>query len=165
MKKWKSLSHLDDPNIFGTLLLGFQGEEREHLQELFEDACRKHYHLFDDKFWFTDLDADLLIESILPCIRRVFASFFIQTPNLFGQDPKRLELFQLQFNLEEFLIEIKTKLTDNIDKLNDFENLDKVSTLLHIIVENYVAGKINLTKVTNPTQMIRQIKLEKHLKI
>lgn len=165
MKKWKSLSHLDDPNIFGTLLLGFQGEEREHLQELFEDACRKHYHLFEDEFWFQDLNGDMPIEYILPCIRRAFASFFIQTPNLLQHDPKRLELFQIQFNLEEFLNEVKIKLISNFNKLDDFENLDIASTLLHIIVENYVAGKINLTKVTNPTQMVRQIKLEKHLKI
>jgi len=165
MKKFTSLTQLETPEIFEDLLQGVLDEEKQHLKELFQDACRKHYHLFDDKFWFKDLDGDMLIEYILPCIRRVFASFFIQTPNLFGQDPKRLELFQLQFNLEEFLIEIKTKLMNNIDKLNDFENLDKASTLLHIIVENYVAGKINLTKVTNPTQMIRQIKLEKHLKI
>ncbi len=165
MKKFTSLTQLEIPEIFEALLQGVHDEEKQHLKELFQDACRKHYLLFDDKFWFKDLDGDMPIEYVLPSIRRVFASFFIQTPNLFGQDPKRLELFQLQFNLEEFLIEIKTKLMDNIDKLNDFENLDKASTLLHLIVDNYVAGKIKLTKVSNPTQMIRDIKLEKHLKI
>ena len=101
MKNWTSLSQLEDPQIFGALLQGIGGEERDHLEELFQDACRKHSHLFDDEFWFKDFKGDLPIEYVLPSIRRVFASFFIQTPNLFQHDPKRLELFQLQFNLEE----------------------------------------------------------------
>lgn len=165
MRDWKSLSQLEDRQVFSVLLQGVHGEQRQHLQELFQDACRNYSHLFEDEFWFKDLNGDMPIEYVLPSIRRAFASFFIQTPNLLHQDPKRLELFQLQFNLEEFLIDIKTKLTSNIGKLTDFENLDLASTLLHLIVDNYVAGKINSTRVDNPTQAIRDIKLGKHLKI
>ena len=81
-----------------------------------------------------------------------------------GSDPKRVELFQLQFNLDEFLVEISNKIK-TIERLSDFEHIDEASTILQLIVDNYVAGKIKMTYVDNLTQSIREIKLEKHLKI
>lgn len=163
-KKFSSLSDLNDESVFNVLLRGVDGEKRQHLLELMQDACQNHSELFSDDFWFEDLDGDFPIEYVLPAIRRVFASFFIQIPPLLKNDERRVELFQLQFNLEEFLKEVSTK-SQTVKKLSDFEHIDKASTILQLIVDNYVGGKIKLTRVDNLTQTIREIKLEKHLKI
>ena len=161
-KKYSSIVELKDEAIFVALLRGIDGEVRNHLEELMIDTCQSN--LFSDSFWFTELDGDYPIEYVLPAVRRVFASFFIQIPPILGSDPKRVELFQLQFNLDEFLVEISNKIK-TIERLSDFEHIDKASTILQLIVDNYVAGKIKMTYVDNLTQSIREIKLEKHLKI
>ena len=163
--KYSSLKELDSEPIFDALLTGVEGELKEHLRELMQDACHKYDHLFTDSFWFTEIFGGLPIEYVLPALRRVFASFFIQIPPLLKSDQRRVELFQLQFNLEEFLTEVSSKLQGCIQKLDDYEHIDKASTALHLIVDNYVGGKIILTRVDNITQVIRQIKLEKHFKI
>lgn len=164
-KKYSSLKELESEPVFDALLTGVEGELREHLRELMKEACHKYDFLFTDSFWFTDFFGDFPIEYVLPALRRVFASFFIQIPPLLKSDQRRVELFQLQFNLEEFLTEVSNKLEVCIQKLDDYEHIDKASTVLHLIVDNYVGCKIKMTRVDNITQVIRQIKLEKHLKI
>jgi hypothetical protein len=161
-KKYSSIVELQSEPIFNALLKGTEGENRDLLRELMVNTCQSN--LFSDSFWFTELDGDYPIEYVLPAVRRVFASFFIQIPPLLGSDQKRVELFQLQFNLEEFLIEVSNKIK-TIERLSDFEHIDKASTVLQLIVDNYVSGKIKMTRVDNLTQTIREIKLEKHLKI
>jgi len=167
-----SLKDYDNTHVFDTLLQGFQGSLRNQLLELYQDACRIHYHLFEDDFFkqrfFStdeDKDGDNILTFILPAIRRVFVTFFMNVPTLFENDLKRKELFQLQFDLEEFLKELTDKLKNNITILDNFKNLDKGSEILQLIVNDYVSSKIKKSRVNNPTQAIREIKLEKHLKI
>jgi hypothetical protein len=163
-KKFSSLSDFADESVFNALLKGTESDKRQHLLELMQDACQIHSGLFLDDFWFEELEGDYPIEYVLPALRRAFASFFIQIPPLLKNDERRVELFQLHFNLEEFLTEVSTK-AQIVKKLSEFEHIDKASTILQLIVDNYVGGKIKLTRVDNITQVIRQIKLEKHLKI
>ena len=40
-KKYSSLKELDSEPIFDALLTGVEGELREHLRELMQDACHK----------------------------------------------------------------------------------------------------------------------------
>jgi len=161
-KKYSSIVELKDEAISNALLRSINGENRDHLKELMIDTCQSN--LFSDSFWFTELDGDYPIEYVLPAVRKVFVSFFIQIPPILESDPKRVELFQLQFNLDEFLVEISNKIKI-IERFSDFEHIDKPSTVLQFIVDNYVAGKIKMTRVDNLTQSIREIKLQKHLKI
>lgn len=166
MKNWKSLSEFDDVDIFRPLIKGIKDEnQQQQLTKLFQKACQEYSDLFTDDFWFQNYYNESPIEYILPTIRRVYASFFIQTPTLFKAGDKRLELFQLQFNLEEFLKEISAKLEKNIKNLEDFNHLDLASTVLQLIVDNYVAEKVQLSLVYNPTSEIRDIKLQGQLKI
>ena len=160
--KYSSIVELKDEAISNALLRSINGENRDHLKELMIDTCQSN--LFSDSFWFTELDGDYPIEYVLPAVRKVFVSFFIQIPPILESDPKRVELFQLQFNLDEFLVEISNKIKI-IERFSDFEHIDKPSTVLQLIVDNYVAGKIKMTRVDNLTQSIREIKLQKHLKI
>ena len=123
-KKYSSLKELDSEPIFDALLSGVEGELKEHLRELMQDACHKYDNLFTDSFWFTEIFGGLPIEYVLPALRRVFASFFIQIPPLLKSDQRRVELFQLQFNLEEFLTEVSSKLQGCIQKLDDYEHIE-----------------------------------------
>ena len=47
-------------------------------------------------------------------------------------------MFQLQFNLVEFLTFLSDKYIKNHNKLNDFKNLDTDSEILTLIVEDYI---------------------------
>jgi len=173
----KSLSEYDNDDIYDALLVGVKDPEfKKHLLELYQDTCRIHYHLFEDDFFkqrffsdenrvYGDIEGDNILGYILPAIRRVFATFFINIPTIFNNDEKRTELFQLHFNLVEFLTELSEKLKNNITILDDFKNLDRGSEILQLIVNDYVSSKIKKTRINNPTQEIRQIKLERHLKI
>jgi hypothetical protein len=163
-KKFSSLCDFNDESVFNVLLKGIESEKRQHLLELMIDACQIHSNLFLDDFWFEELDGDYPIEYVLPALRRAYASFFIQIPPLLKNDERRVELFQLNFNLEEFLTEVSTK-AQTVKRLSEFEHIDKASTILQLIVDNYVGGKIKMTRVDNLTQTIREIKLEKHLKL
>lgn len=163
-KKFSSLRDFNDESVFNVLLRGIESEKRQHLLELMIDACQIHSDLFSDDFWFEELDGDYPIEYVLPALRRAYASFFIQIPPLLKNDERRVELFQLNFNLEEFLTEVSTK-AQTVKRLSEFEHIDKASTILQLIVDNYVGGKIKMTRVDNLTQTIREIKLEKHLKL
>ena len=166
-RKFSSLCDVfNDESLVNVLLLGIESEKAKLLLDWMRDACQKYSNLFSDDFWFEELDGDYPIEYVLPALRRAYASFFIQIPPLLKNDrfsdqiyKRRVELFQLSFNLEEFLTEVSTK-AQTVKKLSDFEHIDKASTILQIIVDDYVGGKIKMTQVDNLTQSIREIKLK-----
>lgn len=171
MMDFNSLQDYDNDEVYGVMLQGIIGSTlKDQLLGLYQDTCRIHYHLFEDdffkqKFSSSDESKDKIISYILPSVRRVFVTFFMNVPTLFENDPKRKELFQLQFDLEEFLTELSNKLKNNITILDNFKNLDRGSEILQLIVNDYIASKIKTSRVNSPTQAIREIKLEKHLKI
>lgn len=83
-------------------------------------------------------------------------------------ESKRLELFQLQFNLVEFLTFISDKFKKNHNILNDFKNLDTDGEILTLIVEDYIASKISYIlslNVSNIQKEIRDVKISKQLDI
>lgn len=172
MMNFNSLQDNDNDEVYGVMLQGIiESSLSDQLLGLYQDTCRIHYHLFEDDFFkqkffsSEDKDGDNILSYILPSVRRVFVTFFMNVPTLFENDPKRKELFQLQFDLEEFLTELSNKLKNNITILDNFKNLDRGSEILQLIVNDYVASKIKKSRVNNPTQVIREIKIEKHLKI
>ena len=67
-KKYSSLKELDSEPIFDALLSGVEGELKEHLRELMQDACHKYDNLFTDSFWFTEIFGGLPIEYVLPAL-------------------------------------------------------------------------------------------------
>ena len=77
-------------------------------------------------------------------------------------------MFQLQFNLVEFLTFLSDKYIKNHNKLNDFKNLDTDSEILTLIVEDYIASKISYISSMHASDIpveIRDIKISKHLNI
>ena len=177
-KDSKSLKEFDNDNLYDALCKGLNHpDDISHLKDLFKDTTTLHYHLFDDPAFTEkknktedDPEGNHLLEYILPTIRRVYSKFFINPPNMLVSsiENKRLELFQLQFNLVEFLTFLSDKYKKNHNILNDFINIDTDSELLTLIVEDYIASKISYIlslNVSNIQKEIRDVKISKQLDI
>lgn len=175
LKSFSELASLSE-HLFPTLCSGLTAEHSERLTSLFEQALNNYDYLFaDDIFIKVNDDQHCLLEYILPAIRKAYYTFFINLPSLFTHQytstqgkNNRLELFQLQFELEDFLKFLSTKFKKNHNILDDFENLDKYSELLTLIVEEYKASKVSFVASVNSSEIeseIRDIKLTRHLSI
>lgn len=180
MSVLKSLVDLDNEILYSTLCGGINNpEDVKHLKDLFKDATTLHYDLFTDPIFYKKIEgpeSNSVIQYILPTIRRAYSKFFINTPSIFSSANSyssqiknyRLELYQLQFNLREFLEFLSKKFLINYDKLNDFENLDTNSEILTLIVEDYIGSKVSYVSsisVDDLQKEIRDIKLSRHLSI
>lgn len=173
MSVTKSLVELDNEILYSALCGGISNpEDVKHLKDLFKDATTLHYDLFTDPIFFEkkDTDSNIVIEYVLPTLKRAYSKFFINTPGIFSTSihQNRLELYQLQFNLREFLEFLSNKFLKNYDKLNDFENLDTNSEILTLIVEDYIGSKVSYVAsvpVDEIQKEIRDIKLSRHLSI
>jgi hypothetical protein len=170
----KSLSELNDIDLFLVLCKGINNnEDMSNLMNLFKETTTKYSSIFDVEPFITIQDISEenpegynLLEYILPSVKRVYSKFFINLPGLFNNE--RLNLFKLQFNLEEFLLLLKEKFIKNKEVLNNFEYLDKNTEILTLIVDEYVASKVSYVSSINTTKIkeeIRDIKINKHLKI
>lgn len=169
----KSLSELNDAVLFHTLCMGIDIEHTEKLENLFLQTTTKYSNIFDVKPFtekirkpntddYYDQEEINLLEYILPSVKRIYYRFFINTPQLLND--KRLELFQIQFDLEEFLTFLKDKFINNQNALNDFKFLDIYSEILMLIVEEYTVSKIAYTASINKKDInyiLRDIKIQK----
>ena len=178
----KSLKDLDNVVLLDTLLRGLKNEQDSiSLRKLFKETINTHHRLFEHKVFTKTINKTEInpegnnrLEYVLPTVRKVYSKFFIDLPGLFNPTNQylktvkdlRLELYQLQFNLEEFLTELSDKFKKNSKALNDFENLDSTTEIMTLIVENYVAGKLKyaLEKTNSDIQSeIRDTKLNNQL--
>ena len=122
-------------------------------------------HLFEsDEFSgsFYPEDDDTL-DLIFPAISRVWGKVFVDPPKLLKD--KKLELFQLLFDIDDFvgyLIEIMPKVKTS---LIEFDKLDRTAETLVLIVDNYIAGLLEATRNRDDIQMeIRDLRIGKTLK-
>jgi hypothetical protein len=168
----KSLSELNDEVLFHTLCMGINIEHSERLKNFFQQTTTIYSKIFDVKPFIekisinndTDKDVEMinLLEYILPSIKKVYSKFFINPPQLLKD--KRLELFQMQFDLLEFLTFLKEKFITNQNVLKDFKYLDIYSEILMLIVEEYTSSKITYIASINTKDinyLLRDIKIQK----
>lgn len=118
-------------------------------------------------------DEDDIILLILPSIRRVWAKVYVETPRIFempkivtetkGYKPdKRLELFQLYFDIDDFVNYLIDMFHKTKNLLNDFDFLDKTQETLTLIVDNYIASLIQkVINCDNMEQEMRNLKIKK----
>lgn len=152
---YKSLSDINRPLIINAMLEGVSSDEhRSRLSEILKLTCDNYSDLF------SDFDSDSLT-YVLPSIRRVYSLMFIDIPPIFNNDPDRLELFKLSFDLDEFVKYLHDIVIDKSDVLDFFENLDVRSEFLMLVVQNYVSGKIKLTRTNDVKFLLREFKLKK----
>lgn len=170
----KSIRELDNDYMYDLLCKGIVDYD---LQVQFKKICKititQFYHLFDiESFTTKRYPTENIPEGynalvyVLPTLKRVFSKFFIKTPEIF-ENPyytNKLELFKLHFDLVEFLEFFSKKFDKNWNCLVDFEYLDPVSEVLTLIVQDYVAQKVNLVQSTPQseiTSIIRDKKIDK----
>ena len=122
-------------------------------------------HLFEsDEFSgsFYPEDDDTL-DLVFPAIRRVWGKIFVDPPTILKE--KKLELFQLLFDIDDFvdyLIEIMPKVKTS---LIEFDKLDRTAETLVLIVDNYIAGLLEATRNRDDIQMeIRDLRIGKTLR-
>jgi len=122
-------------------------------------------HLFEiDDFSgsFYPEDDDTL-DLIFPAIRRVWGKVFVDPPKLLKEN--KLELFQLLFDIDDFvdyLIKIMPKVKTS---LIEFDKLDRTAETLVLIVDNYIAGLLEATRNRDDIQMeIRDLRISKTLR-
>jgi hypothetical protein len=103
---------------------------------------------------------DDTLELILPAIRRVWAKVFITPPQLLVG--RRLELFQLLFNINDFIDYLVEMLESTRGSLEKFIYLDKCVETLTLIVDNYIAKLIHdVTTCEDQSSEIRDLKINK----
>jgi hypothetical protein len=124
--------------ILDTLCQGVKNTSE--FRDLLEYVIDKKLYLFEG-FEFQgnlyDGDDDLL-DLILPTIRRVWGKVYVTPPSMLRE--KRLQLFELLFDIDEFLDYLVLILPKSSNKLEIFSNLDRTQETLQLIVDNYIAG-------------------------
>ena len=138
---------------------------RESFQNELNQFLDKRSDIFENDLFLGCLyvDDDKIEDLILPSIRRAWASVFIQPPSLFSfksddQYNRRGELFQLLWNIDEFidyLLEILPKVKDT---LKEFEFLDKTAQTLELIVQNYINSLIDKCKTKRGDELLTEIR-------
>ena len=99
-------------------------------------------------------------ELVLPSVRRVFGKIFITPPTILTND--RLQLFQLSFNIDNFLDYLVEMFQKTKMALVEFKFLDREAETLSLLVDNYIAGLIyEMSQVDDIKSEIRHLKIKK----
>jgi len=166
----KSIKELDREQVYNTIVRGIDDLHKDLFLKYCKITLTDYHHLFDiESFTTKRYPTDNLpqgynaLEYVLPTLKRVFYKFFIKTPEIFDNPyfTGKLELFQLHFDLVEFLEFFSRKYDKNWNCLEDFEYLDSVSEILTLIVHDYVAQKVNLVQSTPQKEILSQIRDKK----
>lgn len=152
--KYKSL-------LFKTLLEGITNVTE--FESILNNIVNEKYNLFNTeefKGCLYDDDETETLDLILPSIRRVWAKIYITPPSLLRDS--RLELFQLYFDIDDFLDYLIDMLKKTKSSLIYFDKLDRTVETLTLIVDNYIAGLVEKTKeCSNIEKEIVSIKLQR----
>lgn len=106
---------------------------------------------------------DYTTSLILPSIRRVWANTFIEPPTLLKD--KKLELYKLLFNIDEFLLYTKVMLNSDFS-IEPFEHIDRSCEVLKMIVDNYIAMNFKIAyNIPNDEVDSKIIELKRNKKI
>ena len=159
--KYKSL-------LFKTLLQGIT-KGVDDFESALNSIVNEKYILFDKEDFkgclYDEVDdfgtqSTETLDLILPSVRRVWAKIYITPPSLLKDN--RLELFQLYFDIDDFLDYLIDMLKKTKSSLIHFDKLDRTVETLTLIVDNYIAHLVEKTKECNDIEKeISSIKLQR----
>lgn len=161
--------------LIDSLTGGITDEWMDYFEMTMNYVVNEKYHLFDKPEFKGSLyeGEDETLDFILPSIRRFFGKVFIDPPKIFVVDPQissvkgykedgRLELFRLNYDIDDFIDYLITYLVSSREILKQFEYIDKGITTLEIIVDNYIAGLVRKVLDSDDIKRdIRDLKLKK----
>jgi hypothetical protein len=160
--------------IIDALTGGIGDEFQEYFDMVMNYIIDEKLELFNTEVFKGSLyegDDDLL-DMILPSVRRLFGKVFIDPPKIFIPEPivsevkgykedGRMELFQLHYNIDEFIDYLIKILPNSKGCLLQFENIDRSPKTLEIIVDNYIGGLIKkVLESTDIKKDIRDLKIK-----
>jgi len=134
-------------------------------RDLLDYVIDEKLHLFDgDDFSGSFYEGDdKTLDLILPAFRRVWGKVFVDPPRLLKG--KKLELFQLLFDIDDFVDYLMRIIPKVKNSLAEFDKLDRTAETLSLIADNYIAGLLERIRNSNDTQMeIRDLIIRKTLK-
>jgi len=160
--------------IIDALTGGIADEFQEYFEMVMNYVIDEKLEIFNkEEFKGSLYDGDdEFLDMILPSVRRVFGKVFIDPPKMFIPDTivssvkgykedGRMELFQLHYNIDEFIDYLIEILPKSKDCLSQFENIDRSPKTLEIIVDNYIGGLIKKVLESNDIkQDIRDLKIK-----
>jgi hypothetical protein len=123
-------------------------------------------HIFNIEEFKSQLykDEDDYLDLILPTFRRVWGRVYTQPPPLFKSD-QRLELYRLNFDIDEFLDYLKISFIESKGCLNYFEHIDRTPKHLELIVDNYISLLVKrVLDCEDFVEESRMLKLKKLIK-
>jgi len=145
--------------IIDALCQGIDSKYLNSFKSLLEYVIDKKYHLFDREEFkgALYLEEDETLDLVLPAIRRVFGKVFIDPPTLFKDsnygrvlpENKRYKLFTMYFNVDEFIDYLIDMFIKSKNCLEHFEHIDRTVETLTLIVDNYVAGLVQIVRDIN----------------
>jgi hypothetical protein len=166
-------------SVFKETILDSLCDGKSELRDILEWCVYNKISEFKSDF-FEDVS---LQELVLPAVRRVWSQIYLQPPSIFkpqyidgglvsnnlnksnSNRSRKLELYQLSFNIEEFLNYLKEMLDKNKNCLDGFEYLDKPLELVELICDNYIAKLVDFVNNSeNLNEDIRNEKLRNILK-
>jgi hypothetical protein len=106
-------------------------------------------------------DEDDYLDLILPTFRRVWGGVYTQPPPIFKSD-QRLELYRLNFDIDEFLDYLKVSFIKSKGCLDYFEHMDRTPKHLELIVDNYISLLVKkVLDCEDYVEEVRMLKLKK----
>ncbi len=162
-------------------------KDSSEFRDMLEYVIDNKLYLFDiDEFkdtMYEEDEDDEIITLVLPCIRRVYAKVFIHYPDIFKipvtqekmpqiwtqslkpKIEKKLELYQLYFDIDDFVEYLLDMFKKSKYCLKEFEHLDRTKETLSLIVDNYIASLIQKVQDCQDIQKeLRDQKLKKLIK-
>ena len=172
MRKSKSISFFDiaqdelyKRELFTVLSKGIENRYQMEFLELLDYVIVKKSQLFNGLLGELYEGEDNISDLILPSIRRVFNKIYVQPPPLFLDNPLRLELYQLSFDIDEFIDYFIKMIKISKSCLDIFEYLDRTSQTLELIVDNYIAKIVkSVLDTSNINKEIEKFQRDKKIK-
>lgn len=166
-------------SAFKEMILDSICDGNSELRDILEWVINNKIYKFKSDF-FEDFS---LQELVLPAVRRIWNQIYSQPPSIFkpqyidgglvsnnlnksnSNRSRKLELYQLSFDIEDFISYLKEMLNENKTCLDRFEYLDKPLELIELVCDNYIAKLVDFVNNSeNINEDIRNKKLKNILK-
>lgn len=157
----KKISDFDNQGFIEYMVRDVPEIHKERFKYFFVTTVTELSYVFDSEVFSRKVKEDTyVIDYIFPALKRVLSFFFIKEVPIFSGNPFRKKLFTVSFDLKEFIERCENNLTKYIDIIK-FENLDNISEILNLTVDDYIAYKISKTVVNNHKKHFRENMIKK----